>query len=271
MRTGLHLDRARAALLVVALVVTAAWSTTAGAVDALPSEIQNALDLGQCRSAGDAINRGLERNDAEAWYYAGYLYDVTNCVEEDAARAARYYLQAAKLGDLRGADAIGLAYGLGRGVSQDYVAAYEWFVVRQRRGAPAVAVDPAFARASGYAMTVARLARDRARYPDDARRGDTRASLEARFDVSTGEVATRLAKADIPTGSNVARPFVFVEAVQAAYREAVARAPNPAPLPATPTVFTTPWRFGVIRDDQDRPVLASGAVSIGDTEPVVSK
>ena len=263
---------ARSAAL-IASVVVALVSGPAAAADVVPSAIQTALELGQCRTAGDAINAGLERNEAEAWFYAGYLYDVTNCVEEDAARAARYYLQAAKLGDLRGADAIGLAHGLGRGVKQDYAVAYDWFVVRQRRGAPAVAVDPDFARTSGYAMTVARLARDKARYPDDARRADTRASLEAVFDVSTGLVTARFARVDIPTGSNVARMHVFVDAVTAAYAEAVALAPKPVAAPTNSTVFffTTPWRFGIVRDDDDRPIFASGAVSIGDTDPLTRR
>lgn len=235
-----------------------------GSARADGGDIYRAIDAGDCAAAGDAINAGMQRDEAQAFFLAGYLYDATGCVADDPARAARYYRRAVDLGFDEAADFLGRLYGLGRGVSQDYATAYHWYTTGKKSVAHA-ADDPRHAAIAGYAMTVAQLARSEARYPKAAERASIESALDVILDPSTGQVSVRNVRTRTELGSNVARSAPFVDAVSAAYADAVVRAPRPPGVVQTPLRFVTSWTFAMRHGKQDETLQGQGAVAIGDT------
>ncbi len=246
---------------VVVAAVLAALPSSPARADA--PDVRTAIGDGDCKAAAAAINRGMERNDAEAYYFAGYLYDATGCVADDPAHAARLYRRAADLGSAEGAAALAMLYGLGRGVDRDYAEAHRWFAVAAKQtGAepPASAAPPAV---SGYAMTVVGLAAAKVRYPRQMEKDGVAATFDAVFVPATGAVTFRDIKAGIAIGSNVSRRYVFTDEVAQAYAAAVGTLPRPDGVGAT-LAFVTPWRFAMLRSVEDRPTT-QGGVTIGTT------
>ena len=248
------------------LVAAVLLSVSTVATAELP-DVYRAIDTGDCKAAGDAINRGLEGNDPEAWFFAGFLYDATGCVADDPARAARYYQRAVDGGYTDAANLLGRLHALGRGVPQDYATAELWYAKGRKASSTGASRSADEVRAAGYATTVAQLARLTVRYPQDAERSGVDSTLETLFDPSTAKLTYRYVRTGITTGTNVARSSAFTDAVDAAYATALARAPRPdRPVPATP--YATTWRFAMRQNGQSGPLLGQGDVSIGDTEAV---
>ena len=229
-------------------------------------EAMRALEAGDCRRAGDEVNKGIDRDDAQAYFVAGLMLDGSGCTKSDPGKAARYYQRAAELGDRNAPDFLGLLYGTGRGVSQDYGMAYRWFS-QQRGGELArIALQGEQARVAGYAYTVAHLARPRVKYPRNAERDGIEANLIAVFDPASGHVSFDQVHANTVVGSNVPKPQPFVDAVSAAYAAAIVEAP---PLPearSTRLTCRTPWAFRLQRATLDEAVPSLGVATIGRTE-----
>ena len=226
--------------------------------------IADALDRGSCQQAGQLINAGMDRNDADAFFYAGFLYDATGCVAENPSRAATYYKRAIELGQPSAADFLARLHGLGRGVPQDYAEAYRLYTLGDKTGTAFRAANPTEAALAGYAMTVARVARDKAVYPVDARRAGIDSSMEAVFDPSRATVAIRNVSAAVAVGSPVAKKQAFVDAVTTAYADALREVPKPT-LEPSPLRFSTAWRFGRIPGAKDDLTKNDGIVTLGDT------
>lgn len=229
-------------------------------------EALRALEAGDCKRTGDEVNKGIDRDDAQAYFVAGLMLDGSGCTKNDPAKAARYFQRAAELGDRNAPDFLGLLYGMGRGVPQDYATAYRWFAY-PRAGEPASAqLEGQQARVAGYAYTVAHLARPRVKYPRNAERDGVEATVVAVFDPASGRVSFEQARANATVGSNVPKPQPFVDAVSAGYAAAIVEAP---PLPEarqTRLMCRTPWTFKLQRLVLDEAVPSLGVASIGRTE-----
>ncbi len=264
-----------AAVSVVSAVAVAGalggWSPQASAE--VPAAI-DALRAGDCAAAGTAINDGLQRNDAQALFLAGYLYEATACVATDAARAAQFYRRAARLGSTEADEAMARLHASGRGVPQDYAASYRWHEAalsgRVDGDPSAAAGDPERDRLAGYSIAVARLARTKAAYPLRANDRSMGATLEAVLDPATGTVTVRNVRTGVEIGSSRTMAEVFVEAVTTAYAAAVAELP---PLAGSgdakrdSTRYATPWRFAMRRTNLDRAIDHDGEVTIGEPVP----
>ncbi len=198
------------------------------------------IDKGDCKRAGEEINKGIELNEPRAYFLADFLFDATGCVDQDLERAAQYYRRAAELGETEATNFLGLMYGLGRGVEQDYRAAYRWYVFLKRNDAEFKSADASRELAQGYAMTITQMARSRVRYPPFTADEGT---VYATFDVATGQV-TFEKPADAPEPQRklrVSSRFAF--AIENAYAAAVKEAPRPDELRAMNFQFQTPWKF----------------------------
>ena len=247
-----------------AIATMSPWFASCAFAD-VPAALR-ALEAGDCKRAGDEVNRGIDRDDAQAYFIAGLLLDASGCVKNDPAKAARYYQRAAELGDRNAPDFLGLLHGTGRGVPQDYAAAYRWYAY-PRGGEPAgVPLEGEQARVVGYAATVAHLARPRVKYPRNAERDGVEATMVAVFDPASGRVSFDQVHANAVVGSNVPKPQPFVDAVSAAYALAIVEAP---PLPEAKDArltCRTPWTFKLQRLSLDEAVPSQGVATIGRTE-----
>ncbi len=245
------------------LLAASLLATTARADD---RGIADALDRGNCQQAGQLINEGMDRNDGDAFFFAGFLYDATGCVKEDPSRAATYYQRAIDLGHPSAADFLARLHGLGRGVPQDYAEAYRLYVFGDKTGTAFRAADPAEATLAGYAMTVARVARDKAVYPMDARRAGTDSTMEAVFDPTNATVSIRSVVAAVAVGSHVAKKQAFIDAVTTAYADALREVPKPTLAKPSTLRFATVWRFGRIPVAKDDLTQNDGIVTLGETK-----
>jgi hypothetical protein len=253
--------------LVGSAVLSLGLIATARAADM--SDAYLAISTGDCKGVGAEINRGLARNDPEAFFLAGYLFDATGCVENDPAKAVHFYRRAADLGNTDAADSLGLLYGLGRGVKQDYAEAYRWFrIAKKPDGATLEPVDDSRARQIGHAMTISHVALSKVRYPLQPEHDSVESTLEAIFNPVNGEVSFRNVKADKEIGSNVPKTRPFTDEVSGAYRKAVKDVPQPADVADSTETFVTPWRFSMRRGRYNQKLSTEGMVSIGDTTPI---
>ncbi len=229
-------------------------------------EAMRALEAGDCRRAGDEVNKGIDRDDAQAYFAAGLMLDGSGCTRSDPAKAARYYQRAAELGDRNAPDFLGLLYGMGRGVPQDYDTAYRWFIHPRGGEVAGASLQGEQARVAGYAYTVAHLARPRVKYPRNAERDGIEANMVAVFDPASGHVSFDQVRANTVVGSNIPKPQPFVDAVSAGYAAAILEAP---PLPearSTRLTCRTPWAFRLQRVTLDEAVPSLGVATIGRTE-----
>ena len=221
-----------------------------------------ALLAGECAKAGETINDGLSRNDAEAYFLAGFLYDQGQCVERDANRAVRLYRQAVAYGSPEAEVFLGLLLGQGRGVSQDYAAAHRAF-----HGDKPVAGEEALGAAElaaiGYAETLAKLALRHVDYPMTANRSGVEADLDVVLVPDGGRIELANVKVGIETGTNLPRTRDFTERVESAYRDAMAQASPPQGGDAALRVVTA-WHFAMRRTPDNRKVRLEGYVSVGD-------
>jgi hypothetical protein len=227
----------------------------------------SAIVAGDCKSAGQAINEGLQRDDAQALFLAGFLYDRTDCVTRDAARAARLYRRAAVLGDVDAPGYLGLLYGLGRGVPQDYAAAHRAFVGRDPAEAPSAAEAPNEV-ALGYVETVAHLAAREVVYPISANTVGLEATMDVVLDPASGRVTFDHVKVGTEVGSHLPRTASFTDPVEQAYRSAIAAAPKPPAYASPATAYATHWEFLMRRGPSNIKVRLEGYIGLGDTTVV---
>ena len=202
------------------------------------TEAMQWLLSGDCKRAGDAINDGMARDDAKSYALAGYLYASTGCVAIDLPRAVKYYRRAVELGDREARVPLGVMYGLGEGVPQDYRAAYRWFTYG---GADTAGVDPSIEAAGGYAMTVTQVARSKVTYPKNTRDEGT---LFVTFNAGTGGVTLSREASTGPEDTRHLRgstPFRY--AIEEAYAEAVKQVARPSETFDHGYVFEVPWTF----------------------------
>lgn len=247
-----------------AVLFAGAFAVAATPACADTRDLYLALKDGDCVAVGEAINRGMERSDPESFFFAGFLYDNTGCVAEDLVKAGRFYRRALELGYADARIALGLLHGLGRGVPQDYGAAYRWYTAGANGQPNAGVADPETARAGGYAITVAQVARGKARYPLSAERAGIESSTDVIFEPASGRITFSNARTAIEVGSNIGKNGPFRDAVEAAYAQAVASLRRPDDLARVPLRFSTSWRFGIRRSRNDDQQF-EGAVTLGDT------
>ena len=234
--------------------------TTAARADV--PDLYTALRDEDCAAAGKAVNAGIERADPQAYFFAGYLYEATGCVADDPARAARFYQRAVELGHVEARNALGRLHGVGRGVPQDYVAAYRWFTAGPTGAADPTASDVARARIAGYAMTVTQVARTKTLYPLLQQRDGIESTLETVFDPVSGAVAFTRARASIEVGSNVGKTGPFADAITRAYDEARAGLVKPDGLSQSTLRIGTTWQFAMRHGRQDEKLKGEGAISL---------
>ena len=86
------------------------------------------------RLAFESSKADAERGDPGAQYKLGVMYGLGLGVAQDYAEAFRWYERAARAGDARSQSNLGFMYGTGRGVPQDYVQAYAWYNVASASG-----------------------------------------------------------------------------------------------------------------------------------------
>ena len=225
-------------------------------------DLYTALRDEDCAAAGKAINAGIERADPQAYFFAGYLYEATGCVADDPARAARFYQRAVELGHAEARNALGRLYGLGRGVPQDYGTAYRWYTAGPNGAADPTASDVARARIAGYAMSVAQVARTKARYPLLQQRDGIESTLDALFDPISGTVIFTRARASIEVGSNVGKTGPFADAVTTAYGQALAELAKPEGLASSALRVGATWQFAMRHGRQDEKLKGEGAISL---------
>ena len=74
----------------------------------------------------DVVRAAAEQGDAEAQSILGVMYGHGMGVPQDFAEAMRWYRKAAEQGHALGQSALGIMYVEGRGVPQDLVLAHKW-------------------------------------------------------------------------------------------------------------------------------------------------
>ena len=87
------------------------------------------LMTGCSKSEIQSVRERAEAGDADAQLTLGRFYADGIFVSQDDAKAAQWYLSAAKQGQADAQVWLGMAYESGKGVSKDYVEAYAWFDV----------------------------------------------------------------------------------------------------------------------------------------------
>ena len=226
----------RRLVLIAATLVAAAFAPMAAAE--VPAA-RAALAAGDCKSVGEAINEGLGRNEAEAFFIAGALYDVGTCVEADPARAARLYRRAIDLGDGDAAPSLAMLYGSGRGVPQDYAMAHLVFHDDKPAAGDAGASKAELA-ALGYAETLARLAVRDVVYPVTANSKGIEGNMDVVVTPGGDRIDFTAVHIGVEAGSNLARTHDFTDQIDTAYRSAMARVPRPEPAADSPIKVATP-------------------------------
>jgi TPR repeat protein len=191
-------------LCLLALLVGLAFSKRA---DAQASAAVEAISREDCGALGDALNRGMEQNEAAAYKLAGAVYESSGCVTNDMARAIAFYRKAVDLGDRGAAKRLGLIYATGTGVKQDYLISAEWYSrscgLRSDRG-PQIPESPCEKSASedrkirqmeAYAQALSDLiALEAYEYPSAALRENVFGSIALRISMRDGSTAVRAIK-----------------------------------------------------------------------------
>ena len=85
--------------------------------------------IGCSKAEIQSVRERAEAGDADAQLTLGRFYADGIFVSQDDAKAAQWYLSAAKQGQADAQVWLGMAYESEKGVSKDYVEAYAWFDV----------------------------------------------------------------------------------------------------------------------------------------------
>jgi TPR repeat protein len=86
------------------------------------------------KAAFDEFQRFAEQGDDEAQYHLGVMYGLGLGVAQNYLTAMDWYERAAMRGNARAQANLGWMYGTGRGVPQDFVRALAWYSVAAAAG-----------------------------------------------------------------------------------------------------------------------------------------
>lgn len=124
MKPPLWRQAARPALLVASLLFTAMpFPSIASPTD----QAIQAMQAGDFKAALDQLRPLAAKNDRDAQFLLGMLYDAGKGVARDPAAAASWYRKAAKQDHLLAQAHLGAMLYSGQGVKQDYAEAARWF------------------------------------------------------------------------------------------------------------------------------------------------
>ncbi|MDH3315899.1 MAG: sel1 repeat family protein [Gammaproteobacteria bacterium] len=82
----------------------------------------------------ESCRKDAEKGDPVAQYKLGVMYGLGLGVAQDYSEAVKWYQRAARAGDARSQSNLGFMYGTGRGVPQDFIKAYAWYNVASASG-----------------------------------------------------------------------------------------------------------------------------------------
>ncbi len=82
----------------------------------------------------ESCRKAAEKGDPVAQYKLGVMYGLGLGVTQDYSEAVKWYQRAARAGDARSQSNLGFMYGTGRGVPQDFIKAYAWYNVASASG-----------------------------------------------------------------------------------------------------------------------------------------
>lgn len=82
----------------------------------------------------ESCRKAAENGDSAAQYKLGVMYGLGLGVAQDYSEAVKWYQRAARAGDARSQSNLGFMYGTGRGVPQDFIKAYAWYNVASASG-----------------------------------------------------------------------------------------------------------------------------------------
>ncbi len=98
-------------------------------------------DAEELKQAVEPIKKAAEQGDITAQYKLGVLYSQGIGMEQDNAKACRWYRKAAEQGDMKAQYMLGRMYYNGEGVPQDFVKARQWWEKAADRGNPSAQVS----------------------------------------------------------------------------------------------------------------------------------
>ena len=82
----------------------------------------------------NAAREAADGGDSAAQYRLGVMYGLGLGVAQNYAEAVKWYRKSAASGDPRAQSNLGFMYGTGRGVPQDFIQAYAWYNVASASG-----------------------------------------------------------------------------------------------------------------------------------------
>lgn len=226
-RTGKLLSNVAVAC-VAAAVPWVAGSATSPSLISDP--ITKAVRRADCSKAVEELKSEAKSNDsATALFIAGRMLDEGICVKKDPNSAAEFFGRSAELGYRSAAMDYAAKIGLGEGAPQDYLRAGD--VCHKGGGVDAQGRLSFYSM--GYACTVGGIASRMLResLPKGAFRLPTAPAI-VEFIPASAQLriisAPEALRGDAPTGSIVGAPLVNPrEAIEKAWRDAVAVAPKP--------------------------------------------
>ena len=89
------------------------------------TELRLAAEQGNADAVTE-LRLAAEQGNADAQFHLGVMYGLGRGVPQDYGEAVRWWRLAAEQGHAAAQNNLGVMYGLGRGVPQDYVAAHMW-------------------------------------------------------------------------------------------------------------------------------------------------
>jgi TPR repeat protein len=110
-------------LTLVCLLVLIGWVNPSWASD-VADRCQQLYNNGQYEQAFPVCSKAAEQGDAAAQNNLGWMYDI---VQQDDAKAVKWYRKAAEQGYADAQNNLGWMYNIGEGVQQDYAEAAKWY------------------------------------------------------------------------------------------------------------------------------------------------
>jgi hypothetical protein len=209
--------------LMALLAVVAAHAATSTS-----NSIIAAVQRGECDKAVKQVNAAIDMPDAApVLFLAGRLFDEGICLKKDSEKATGFFERSAALGDLNAQLDYAAKIGLGEGHPQDYAVAGQEC---HKAGVDPSGLLPFYSL--GYACTVRAVAGRllRTSLPYGAFHWPTRPAV-VEFNPVTSEL--RIISAPIPlrdfgqTGSLISAKFDAKQAIQKAWRDALAQVQKP--------------------------------------------
>jgi TPR repeat protein len=203
-----------------------------------PAEAQaraavEAAARGDCAALGEALNKGMDQNEAAAYKLAGTVYESSGCVSNDMTRAIAFYKKAVDLGDRGVAKRLGLIYATGTGVSQNYLTAAHWYALScepqseqpsQKPASPCAKTegeDRKVRQMEAYTRALEDLVRLKAyEYPPAALREEVYGAIALRISMRDGSTSVRAIKVN-------RMPQILVSYLERVVNESKQRLPAP--------------------------------------------